>query len=118
MNTLLLDRDRWDLVKDAAGNIAVASNPYAVIQDVSSALRLFRGELYFDADKGLPYLQQILGRPVPLAFIRSQMEDAAAGVADVARARVFFSSVTERVLSGQVQIAITDGTTAVVTFGE
>lgn len=43
MKTLLLDRATWDLAVDAQGNIAVADVPYATAQDVSSAVRVFRG---------------------------------------------------------------------------
>ena len=46
MNTLYLDPQSWDLVLDAAGNIAMAKDPYAKAQDVASACRLFSGELY------------------------------------------------------------------------
>ena len=41
MNTLLLDLTNWDLLVDASGNIAVASDPYSVAQDVASAVRVF-----------------------------------------------------------------------------
>ena len=61
MNTLLLDRTVWDLVLDAGGNIARASNPYAVAQDVASAIKLFRGELFYDTAKGIPYWTEVLG---------------------------------------------------------
>ena len=37
MNTLYLDPQSWDLVLDAAGNIAMAKGPYAKAQDVASA---------------------------------------------------------------------------------
>lgn len=117
MRTLLLDRDRWDLVKDAAGNIAVASSPYAVTQDVASAIRLFTGELTFDTSKGVPYWEEILGRPVPLAHIRSRIASAAQTVPEVVSSRVFFSTLTDRNLSGQVQLVLDDGSTAVTTFG-
>ena len=43
MNTLLLDTLRWDLCLDVHGNIAVASDPYSVAQDVASAIRTFSG---------------------------------------------------------------------------
>ena len=40
-STLLLDQTEWDLVLDASGNIALASPPYALAQDVASAVRTF-----------------------------------------------------------------------------
>ncbi len=40
--TLLLDTDEWDLVLDANGDIALADEPYAISQDVASAIRTFQ----------------------------------------------------------------------------
>lgn len=54
MKTLLLDRATWDLAVDAQGNIAVADVPYATAQDVSSAVREFRGECWYNTALGLP----------------------------------------------------------------
>ena len=73
MNTLLLDRVAWDLVLDAAGNIAMASNPYATAQDVASAIKLFRGELFYDTAKGIPYWTEVLGQLPPLALVRERL---------------------------------------------
>ena len=47
--TLLLDRTTWDLCLDANGNIAMATGPYAIAQDVASAVRLWH-----DTTKGVP----------------------------------------------------------------
>jgi hypothetical protein len=49
--TLLLDRAIWDLSLDANGNIAIATGPYAIAQDVASAVR--RGELRHNTTKGV-----------------------------------------------------------------
>jgi len=63
--TLLLDRTVWDLVLDSNGDIALASPPYALEQDVASAVRLFLGELWYDTTKGIPYLKKFLGNYRP-----------------------------------------------------
>lgn len=80
MNTLLLDRTTWDLVLDSAGNIALASDPYSVAQDVASACRTFLGEVYYDTRQGLPYWTQILGQNPPLSLVRALYARAAATV--------------------------------------
>lgn len=61
-NTLLLDRTEWDLILDINGNIAMGTAPYSISQDVASALKLFKGELWYDTSKGVPYLSNILGQ--------------------------------------------------------
>jgi hypothetical protein len=60
VKTLLLDRSLWDLTLDINGNIAMASEPYAIAQDVASACRTFLGECYYDTSQGVPYFQGML----------------------------------------------------------
>lgn len=118
MKTLLLSLDQWDLVKDALGNIAVASNPYSIAQDVASAARTFRAECWYDRTLGLPYFERILGKAPPLGFLKSEYVAAALSVPEVASARVFLAGYgADRVLTGQIQITTTSGGTEVLTFG-
>jgi hypothetical protein len=104
-STLLLDTALWDLVLDANGNIAVASQPYSLAQDAASAIKTFLGECYYDTTIGVPYLTQIFGvSPPPLTQIKQALTNAALTVPNVASAQVFITSFTNRVLSGQVQV--------------
>lgn len=116
MKTLLLDTVAWDLVLDAGGNIAVASNPYALAQDVASAIRLFQGELWYDTTKGIPYWTQILGRTPPLALVRSKFEAAAMTVPEVTSVQCFLTINNTRRLGGQVQVRSGDGSIQGVGF--
>lgn len=116
MNTLLLDRTVWDLVLDAAGNIAMASDPYAVAQDVASAIKLFKGELFYDKAPGVPYWRDILGYRPPLALVREHIQTAALTVPDVAGAVCTITSFNDRTLAGYVEITLTDGTTQTVSI--
>jgi len=104
MRTLLLDQSLWDICLDADGNLAVANNPYAVAQDVASAIRLFAGELWYDTTKGVPYFDQILGRFPPPALLRAKFIAAALTVPEVTGAQCFLSSIKNRSLTGQVLI--------------
>lgn len=108
-NTLLLDRASWDLVVDLAGNIAMAGPPYAVAQDVASAAKLFRGELWYDTTQGVPYWQQILGKFPPLNLIKQFYVAAAKTVPGVVAAVCYISGVSGRVVSGQLQSATVSG---------
>lgn len=116
MNTLLLDRTAWDLVLDAAGNIAMASNPYAVAQDVASAIKLFRGELFYDTAKGIPYWTEVLGQLPPLSLVREWLRSAALTVPDVADAAPTITAFENRRLSGYVEVTLTNGMTSTITF--
>lgn len=116
MQTLLLDVSAWDLVADASGNIALASNPYSLAQDAASAIRLFLAELWYDTTQGVPYWQKILGQWPPLALMKAQFVAAALTVPEVATAVVFIQTATERGITGQVQITDTSGNTATAAF--
>ena len=116
MNTMLLDRTAWDLVLDAAGNIALASKPYAVAQDVASAIKLFKGELFYNTAPGVPYWEEFLGHQPPLALVREHVRRTALTVPDVADAVCTLTSYTDRALAGYVAITLQDGTTQTVSF--
>ena len=116
LNTLLLDVGTWDLVIDSNGNIAVASPPYSVTQDVASACRTFLGECWYDDTQGVPYLQSILGKSPPISVFQAAIVAAAESVPGVASAQCVigsFSLATRQVV-GQVQFTLTDGTTGSV----
>lgn len=116
MKTLLLDQAEWDLVLDISGNIAVADAPYAIAQDVASAVRVFAGELWYNTADGVPYREQILGGRPNLQFLKSQIEAAALKVPTVVQARCLFAKLADRVLTGQIQIIDATGVTNNVSF--
>lgn len=116
MKSLLLDAVEWDLVKDASGNIAVASDPYALAQNASSAIRLFQGELWYDTTQGVPYFQSFLGKRPNVALIRAKFVAAALTVPGVASALVFISSINDRGVRGQVQVKDSSGATTAAPF--
>ena len=114
-STLLLDTQLWDLTLDAAGNIAVATDPYQLAQDAASAIRLFQGELWYDTTQGVPY-QNILAQNTPLSLLKQQLVDAALTVPDVVSAQCFIASVSGRGVAGQVQVVSSTGATSATNF--
>lgn len=116
MKTLLLDLTEWDLLLDAAGNIAAASDPYAQAQDVASALRTFLGEVWYDTTVGIPYFQQILGRSPPITVFQELMIAAAKTVPGVVSAECTITGFTDRRVQGQVTFTTSDGQTGTVTI--
>jgi hypothetical protein len=79
LKTLLLAVDTWDLCLDAAGNLAVATDPYGLAQDVSSAIKTFLGEVWYNDELGIDYFGQILGHAPPITYFQAQMVAAALG---------------------------------------
>lgn len=116
LNTLLLDTVAWDLVLDSNGDIALATPPYAVAQDVASAMRLFQGELWYNTMQGVPYWQQLLGQNPTTSQIVAAFNNAAISVPGVVSANTVITSVAGREVSGQVQFTTTDGTSTTVNF--
>lgn len=116
MNTLILAQDTWDLILDAQGNIAMATDPYSLVQDVSSAIRLFLGELWYDETQGIPYRENILGKMPSLAYVRIQVEKAALTVPTVVAAKATITSFEGRKIEGYVQITDAAGTVQPVKF--
>ena len=126
MNTLLLDVGIWDLVKDASGNIAIASAPYSLAQDVASAIRTFLHEVWYVTTQGIPYLQSILGKTPPLAVFQELMVQAALGAVPTT-ADVYVKEATcviqtfnapSRLVVGQVQFVDSNGQTGTVQVGQ
>lgn len=116
MRSLLLRPDTWDICLDAEGNIAVASDPYAMAQDVACEARTFFGGCYFDTTRGIYYFEQILGHFPPLEAVRAQYVAAALTVPGVVSAQCFFSGLSGRRLSGQIQVTDGSGGTQIVGF--
>lgn len=115
--SLLLDRSTWDLCKTAGGDIAIASDPYRTAQDVACAIRLFKGELWLDTVPGLPYFEQVLGHTPSLPFLKSIFAGAAFTVPGVAAAVCFLDGISNRTVTGQVQVTDTNGVRSVVSVG-
>jgi hypothetical protein len=108
--TLLLDQGTWDLCLDAMGNMAVASAPYAVAQDLASQFKTFLGECWYDNAQGMPYWQQIMGQLPPASLIVAAFEAQAVLVPDIASAVASIGGVdSTRDMLGQVIATDTDG---------
>lgn len=121
MKTLLLGVNTWDLLLDASGNIAIASDPYSQAQDAASACRTFSdsrangsGECWYNTTLGVGY-NAMLGRAPNIPLIKAKMVSQALRVPGVASAKVFITGIADRRVTGQIQVT-TDGTTTTAAF--
>lgn len=103
MDTLFLHPERWDLMLDDEGNIAYAKDPYAKAQDVASAIKLFKGELYYDKAKGIPYFEETLGKKQSLALYQYRLEKVALSVPEVVSAKAIIQSNVDRTITGAIK---------------
>lgn len=119
MDTLLLDLTNWDLVVDAFGNWAMASAPYAIAQDVASAIKTFAGEVYYNITLGIPYFAQILGQLPPVTLFQTYMVDAALTVPFVVAnpaPQCLITGFDNRDVIGQVTFTDSTGKTQIVSI--
>lgn len=118
MDTILLDTATWDLTLDANGNWARAQAPYALAQDVSSAIRLFLGELWYDTSQGIDYRGVVLGKTPPLGVFQDLIVNAALTVPGVVSAVCVISSFDSgnRQVVGQCQFTDDTGETQSVSL--
>jgi hypothetical protein len=117
-NTWLLDQSAWDLVLDASGNIALAQPPYALAQDVASAVRTFLGELWYDTKQGVPYWTQILGKLPSSSLLIELINQQVLSVSGVVNSQTTVTSFspTTREVTGQIQFVDSSGVTTTVNF--
>lgn len=117
MKTALLSISQWDICLNAAGDLAIATEPYQVAQDVASAIRLFLGECWYDTSKGVPYFTDVLGHSPPPSYFQTLMENAALTVPSVVSAECTIESVDGRTVTGSVKFTTSDGQTSSVAVG-
>lgn len=115
-NTLLLDTAAWDLVLDINGNIAVASPPYALAQDVASAVKTFLGEVYYNQNTGLPWEQNVLGQLPPTSVLVQLINQQALTVPGVVSVNTTINSFVNRVPAGTIAFVDENNQTTVINF--
>jgi hypothetical protein len=109
MSTLYLDPETWDLTLDASRNIALAFAPYERAQSVANACRLWRGEAPFNADRGIPYQDQVLGQLPPQRQLAGWYEGEALTIPGIQTATAVLQ-FNNRSLTGQIQCTLEDNT--------
>lgn len=122
MKTLLLGVNTWDLLLDASGNIALASEPYSQAQDAASACRCFSdsrdddtGECWYNTTLGVGY-KKMLGRVPNISLIKAKQSSQALLVPGTVSAKVFITGIADRRVTGQIQITTDTGATQTAAF--
>ena len=103
METIFLNPETWDLALDSDGNIAIAKDPYSKAQDVASAVKLFKGELYYNVGNGIPYFDETLGKKQSFALYQYRLEKAALSVPEVVSAKAIIQSNADRTVTGIIK---------------
>lgn len=82
--SLKLDPVEWDISLDEFGNLAMVTGDMAICQDVCTALRVFKNDLYYSPEKGIDY-KQLAFTPSPAGrqILKSEIMAAARAVPGV-----------------------------------
>jgi len=100
MITWALRADEWDLYTDNLGNIATLSGNERLAQDVASSVRVFRGELPMDVERGVEYNKPDTNRE----DLNNQMNEQARLVDGVQSSVVIFEELDNRTLKPVVYV--------------
>jgi hypothetical protein len=115
-DTLLLDRTAWDLVLDSNSNIALASPPYSLAQDVATAQRTVVGDNYYSQTDGIPYFNLDQGSIPPVSLMQAYLRKQALTVLGVVQIIVRITGFIGRKLTGQTLFTDEDGNVNVSNF--
>lgn len=80
--TAALD-ENWDLYVGADGSLMTKRGDAATYQNVANECRCSTKDLYFDQERGIPWLENHLGKRVQAALLRSDLRRAAMSVKGV-----------------------------------
>lgn len=110
--TLYLNPDTWSLELTPAGGLKMASGDYALVQTGANAARTFKGEPYFNVQRGIPYFRDVLGKMPPAQLINAHVEAEVRKVTGAAAVRAVVREFSDRTLKGDFVITKPDGGTA------
>lgn len=107
MNSLRLTW-AWDLALTPGGNLDIVSGERRVAQDVACYVRTWRGECWYQAEDGIPYLVNELATLPPKELVIERAEERAKEVPNVLTAECTLTEFADRVLKGDIQVTTDD----------
>ena len=106
MITWALENNSWDLWVDPdTKGIALKSDAEQIAQDVASSIRVWKGELPMNSDRGIDY-----GKPESLrGSLNFEMREQAKVIEGVEEASVVFNKLENRELDVSIYVVTTEG---------
>ena len=100
MLTWALENYSWDVYVDQVGNIATKSGNDRLAQDVASSVRVFRGELPMDVERGVEYNKPDTNRQE----LNDQMNEQVRLIEGVQNSVVVFDEFQDRELKTRIYV--------------
>lgn len=108
MTSLKLTSD-WDLQLDDMGNIALVDGGLQKAQDVATSCRVWKGEVLYDVERGVPYKEDIMGQKPNLSLLQADFETEAKRIEGIASVEVEIESFNNRRLVPDIRITLDNG---------
>lgn len=108
MTSLRLTPD-WDLQLDDMGNIATVDGSLQIAQDVATSCRVWKGEVLYDVERGVPYKEDIMGQKPNLSLLQADLETEAKRIKGVASVEVVVDSFNEHRIVPDIRITLETG---------
>lgn len=108
MTSLLLTSE-WDLQLDDTGNIATVNGGLQTAQDVATSCRVWKGEVLYDTQRGVPYKEEIFGQKANLSLLQADYETEAKRIEGVASVEVMIDGFNNRELAPDIRITLENG---------
>ena len=89
----------------------MATGDYATVQTGANAARTFRGESYFNVQRGIPYFRDVLGKMPPAQLINAHVEAEVRQVTGAVAVKAVVREFSERTLKGDFLITAKNGET-------
>lgn len=103
--------ETWNFKLDANGDLELLRGADAVCQNVSNECRCFTDDLYFQAQRGIAWFDDQLGKGIQLAVTASRLRTAAEsvpGVESVASVEITADDESRR-LAGSINLRLEGG---------
>ena len=114
MTTFALGPATHDLTLDPSGNFALHTDTATqTAQDVATSIMLWRGEYVYDRERGVPWRERILGKPIHFALLQSYIAEAAAHIPTVAAVSMTMPQISRdaRAATPDITVRTTEGET-------
>lgn len=99
----------WDLQLDDMGNIALVDGGLQKAQDVATSCRVWKGEVLYDVERGVPYKEDIMGQRPNLSLLQADFETEAKRIEGVTAVEVVAESFNNRHLVPDIRITLETG---------
>lgn len=109
MTTLATTADTRDLFLDSQNNLAMVSDAAALANIMTNVLRTQRGELQFDVQSGIPYLETVFKSRSNISLWKGFMIEAMEALENVIRVKSFDITVSGNLLTYEAEIETTYG---------